>query len=121
MKSKEPSISQLMMHMLFASLITVSFGNASNTEEKIVSAPPVYAIYHGDDKPLKFQETLTHIVFTVKLKLYFQRDDYSAKGDWGVGITIIDVMEAAKNVDTVTLLSGDSDFDMLLKKDQKGL
>ena len=32
-----------------------------------------------------------------------------------MGITI-DVMEAAKDVDTVVLLSGDGDFDLLLKK-----
>ena len=53
--------------------------------------------------------------FTVKRKPYIQRSDGSAKGDWDVGITI-DVMEAAKNVDTVVLLSGDGDFDLLLEK-----
>ncbi len=37
------------------------------------------------------------------------------KGDWDVGITI-DVKQAAKNIDTVILLSGDGDFDMLLEK-----
>jgi uncharacterized LabA/DUF88 family protein len=35
-----------------------------------------------------------------------------------VGITI-DVMEAAKDVDTVVLLSGDGDFDLLLEKIKK--
>lgn len=74
-----------------------------------------YAIHRGDDKQLKFQDALKHIGFTVKLKPYIQRSDGSAKGDWDVGITI-DVMELAKNVDTVILLSGDGDFDMLLKK-----
>ena len=43
------------------------------------------------------------------------RSDGSAKGDWDVGITI-DVMEAATDIDTVILLSGDGDFDLLLKK-----
>ena len=51
----------------------------------------------------------------MKLKPYIQRSDGSAKGDWDVGITI-DVMQAAKDVDTVVLLSGDGDFDLLLKK-----
>jgi uncharacterized LabA/DUF88 family protein len=74
-----------------------------------------YAINKGDDKQLKFQEALKHIGFTVKLKPYIQRSDGSAKGDWDVGITI-DVMQTAKNVDTVILLSGDGDFDLLLKK-----
>ena len=80
----------------------------------IVSAI-AYAIHRGDDKQQKFQDALKHIGFTVKLKPYIQRSDGSAKGDWDVGITI-DVMELAKNVDTVILLSGDGDFDMLLKK-----
>lgn len=74
-----------------------------------------YAIQRDDDKQKKFQDALKHIGFTVKLKPYIQRSDGSAKGDWDVGITI-DVMEAAKVVDTVVLLSGDGDFDMLLQK-----
>ncbi|MEE9158157.1 MAG: NYN domain-containing protein, partial [Gammaproteobacteria bacterium] len=61
------------------------------------------------------QSALKHIGFTIKLKPYIQRSDGSAKGDWDVGITI-DVLEAANDVDTVVLLSGDGDFDVLLKK-----
>ena len=74
-----------------------------------------YAIHRNDDKQKRFQDALKHIGFTVKLKPYIQRSDGSAKGDWDVGITI-DVMQIAKNVDTVILLSGDGDFDLLLKK-----
>ncbi len=83
-------------------------------EGKIVSAI-AYAIHRGDDKQLKFQDALKHIGFKVKLKPYIQRSDGSAKGDWDVGITI-DVMQIAKDVDTVILLSGDGDFDLLLEK-----
>lgn len=83
-------------------------------EGEIVSAT-AYAIHRGDDKQLKFQNTLRKIGFTVKLKPYIQRSDGSAKGDWDVGIAI-DVMEAAKDVDSVVLLSGDGDFDLLLAK-----
>ena len=83
-------------------------------EGEIVSAT-AYAIQRADDKQIKFQDALKHIGFTVKLKPYIQRLDGSAKGDWDVGITI-DVMEAAKEVDTIVLLSGDGDFDLLLKK-----
>jgi len=83
-------------------------------EGEIISAT-AYAIYRNDDKQIKFQDALKHIGFTVKLKPYIQRSDGSAKGDWDVGITI-DVMEAAKEVDTVVLLSGDGDFDLLLQK-----
>ena len=88
-----------------------------STEGEIVSAF-AYAIDRGDDRQKKFQDALRHIGFTVKLKPYIQRRDGSAKGDWDVGITI-DVMETAKDVDRVVLLSGDGDFDMLLEKVSK--
>ena len=77
-----------------------------------------YAIQREDEKQLQFQNTLRKIGFTIKLKPYIQRKDGSAKGDWDVGITI-DVMDTAKDVDTVVLLSGDGDFDMLLDKVKK--
>ena len=87
------------------------------TEGEIVSAT-AYAIHRGDEKQLKFQNALKQMGFTVKLKPYIQRSDGSAKGDWDVGIAI-DVLEAAKDVDTVVLLSGDGDFDLLLEKINK--
>lgn len=74
-----------------------------------------YAIERADEQQKKFQSALKHIGFKVKLKPYIQRSDGSAKGDWDVGITI-DVLEAAKSVDTVVLLSGDGDFSILLDK-----
>jgi len=74
-----------------------------------------YAIHRGDDKQLAFQNALKHIGFNVKLKPFIQRNDGSAKGDWDVGITI-DVLDAASQVDTVILLSGDGDFDQLLDR-----
>ncbi len=85
-----------------------------STEGEIVSAT-AYAIARNDDSQIKFQDALKHIGFEVKLKPYIQRSDGSAKGDWDVGITI-DVMQIAKEVDTVVLLSGDGDFDLLLQK-----
>jgi len=85
-----------------------------SNEGEIVCAN-AYATHRGDDKQLKFQNALKHIGFKVKLKPFIQRSDGSAKGDWDVGITI-DVMEAAKDVDTVILLSGDGDFGLLLEK-----
>ncbi len=85
-----------------------------SAQGEIVSAT-AYAIHRGDDGQLKFQDALKHIGFDVKLKPYIQRRDGSAKGDWDVGITI-DIMEAAKDVDTIILLSGDGDFDLLLQK-----
>ncbi len=87
------------------------------TEGEIVSAT-AYAIHRNDEKQLKFQNALKQMGFTVKLKPYIQRSDGSAKGDWDVGIAI-DVLEAAKDVDTVVLLSGDGDFDLLLDKIKK--
>ena len=74
-----------------------------------------YAIQRHDNKQQQFQNTLRQIGFTVKLKPFIQRGDGSAKGDWDVGITI-DIMEAASEVDTIVLLSGDGDFDCLLDK-----
>ncbi len=85
-----------------------------SSEGEITSAT-AYAIQRNDDQQIKFQDALKHIGFTVKLKPYIQRSDGSAKGDWDVGITI-DVLEKAKDVDTVVLLSGDGDFDLLLNK-----
>ena len=46
-----------------------------------------------------------------------QRVGY-ANSDWDLGIAI-DVLEAAKDVDTGVLLSGDGDFDLLLEKIKK--
>ena len=85
-----------------------------SNEGKIVIAN-AYATQKGDDKQHKFQKALEYIGFKVKLKPYIQRSDGSAKGDWDVGITI-DMMEKAKEVDVVVLLSGDGDFDLLLEK-----
>jgi len=85
-----------------------------SAEGEIVYAN-AYATHRGDDKQIKFQDALKHIGFTVKLKPFIQRSDGSAKGDWDVGITI-DVMEIAKDVDSVILLSGDGDFGLLLEK-----
>jgi len=74
-----------------------------------------YAIDRGDPQQQKFQDVLRHLGFTVKLKPFISRSDGSAKGDWDVGITI-DIMEAASQIDTVILLSGDGDFSILLDK-----
>lgn len=85
-----------------------------STQGQIVQAI-AYAIDKGDDGQMKFQSALKHIGFEVKLKPFIQRSDGSAKGDWDVGITI-DVLDAAKQVDRVILLSGDGDFAILLDK-----
>jgi uncharacterized LabA/DUF88 family protein len=73
-----------------------------------------YATQRNDENQLKFQTALAHIGFSIKLKPFIQRDDGSAKGDWDVGITI-DVMRWANEVDSIVLLSGDGDFDLLLE------
>jgi len=85
-----------------------------SSEGEIVSAT-AYAIQRHDDQQIKFQDALKHIGFDIKLKPYIQRSDGSAKGDWDVGITI-DALTLAPTVDTVILLSGDGDFDLLLEK-----
>lgn len=85
------------------------------SEQGSIVSATAYAIHRGDEKQLKFQDALKHIGFNVKLKPYIQRSDGSAKGDWDVGIAI-DVLDSAKDVDTIVLLSGDGDFDLLLDK-----
>lgn len=90
------------------------FWRRLETMGEIVQAT-AYAIDKGDPGQMKFQAALTHIGFNVKLKPYIQRQDGSTKGDWDVGITI-DVLAAAMSVNMVVLLSGDGDFDLLLKE-----
>ncbi|WP_444926923.1 NYN domain-containing protein [Microbulbifer sp. TRSA002] len=82
--------------------------------KKVVKAI-AYAIDRGDRKQYEFQNILRSIGFEVKLKPFTQRSDGSAKGDWDVGITI-DAMEYSSSVDTVILVSGDGDFDILAQK-----
>jgi len=74
-----------------------------------------YAIDRGDEKQQQFQNILRAIGFEVKLKPFIQRADGSAKGDWDVGITL-DAIEFAAQSDTVILVSGDGDFDLLAQK-----
>jgi len=74
-----------------------------------------YAIDRNDPKQQRIQQILRDIGFTVKLKPYLQRHDGSTKGDWDVGIAI-DVLEQSVDVDTVVLVSGDGDFDLLMDK-----
>lgn len=85
------------------------------TAEHDVVAALAYAIDRGDEKQRQFQNILSAIGFTVRLKPYIQRQDGSAKGDWDVGIAI-DVMSVAPTVDRVVLVSGDGDFDLLVEK-----
>ncbi|KGD65411.1 hypothetical protein Y5S_01304 [Alcanivorax nanhaiticus] len=88
-----------------------------STQGDIVVAM-AYATERGDDGQTRFQDALRHMGFTVKLKPFIQRSDGSAKGDWDVGIAV-DVMTHAPQVDTVVLLSGDGDFDVLLSAIQE--
>ena len=91
-----------------------AFWEKMSTQGEIITAN-AYAIHRNDDKQIKFQDALRHIGFDVKLKPYISRSDGSSKGDWDVGITI-DALEGAETADLIVLLSGDGDFDLLLKK-----
>ena len=90
-----------------------AFWQHISQQGEIVTAN-AYAISRNVDEQKKFQSALRHIGFEVKLKPFIQRSDGSAKGDWDVGITI-DIIEAAKQLDQIVLLSGDGDFAVLLK------
>ena len=85
---------------------------AKATKNRKVVKATAYAIDRGDPKQRQFQNILKAIGFEVKLKPYIQRSDGSAKGDWDVGIAL-DAMEYAEQSDTIVLVSGDGDFDLL--------
>lgn len=84
-------------------------------EQGSINIANAYATDRADEGQRRFQSALRQIGFNVHLKPFIQRKDGTAKGDWDVGITI-DVMEAASKVDHIILLSGDGDFDRLLRK-----
>ena len=88
---------------------------ATATRGKEVINAVAYAIDRDDEKQRQFQNILNAIGFEVKLKPYIQRSDGSAKGDWDVGIAL-DAMEYAELSDTIVLLSGDGDFDLLAER-----
>lgn len=85
---------------------------AEATHNRKVVKAVAYAIDRDDTKQRQFQNILRAIGFEVKLKPFIQRSDGSAKGDWDVGITL-DAMEYAEQSDTIVLVSGDGDFDLL--------
>jgi uncharacterized LabA/DUF88 family protein len=74
-----------------------------------------YAISSHNPKQRQFHHILRGIGFNVCLKPFIQRMDGSAKGDWDVGIAL-DVYEKSSQVDTVILLSGDGDFQILVDR-----
>ena len=88
---------------------------AQVTKNREVVNASAYAIAREDEKQKQFQHILRAIGFEVKLKPYIQRSDGSAKGDWDVGI-VLDAMEYAEDSDTIVLVSGDGDFDLLAQR-----
>lgn len=74
-----------------------------------------YATDKGDQRQKTFQQILERMGFEIKLTPFLQRRDGSAKGDWDVGIAL-DMVEYAKDVDTMVLVSGDGDFTAVVKK-----
>lgn len=88
---------------------------AEVTQNRQVVKAIAYATDRGDPKQKQFQNILKAIGFEVKLKPFIQRSDGSAKGDWDVGIAL-DAIEYAEFSDTVVLVSGDGDFDLLAEK-----
>ena len=85
------------------------------TKDRRLVKAVAYAIDRGDEKQRQFQNILRAIGFEIKLKPYIQRSDGSAKGDWDVGIAL-DAMEYAELSDTIVLVSGDGDFDLLVDR-----
>ena len=88
---------------------------ATATQNRQVVNATAYAIDRGDEKQRQFQTILRGIGFDVRLKPFIQRSDGSAKGDWDVGIAL-DAIEFAQESDTIVLVSGDGDFDLLAER-----
>lgn len=85
------------------------------TEGRNVVAANAYAISSQAPKQRQFHHILRGVGFNVKLKPFIQRRDGSAKGDWDVGIAL-DAIELAETVDTIVLVSGDGDFEILVER-----
>ncbi len=85
------------------------------TEGRNVVEANAYAISSQDPKQRQFHHILRGVGFNVKLKPFIQRRDGSAKGDWDVGIAL-DAIEFAETVDTIVLVSGDGDFEILVER-----
>ncbi|MEZ8693236.1 NYN domain-containing protein [Vibrio splendidus] len=85
------------------------------TEGRNVVAANAYAISSQDPKQRQFHHILRGVGFNVKLKPFIQRRDGSAKGDWDVGIAL-DAIELVETVDTIVLVSGDGDFEILVER-----
>ena len=85
------------------------------TEGRNVVEANAYAISSQDPKQRQFHHILRGVGFNVKLKPFLQRRDGSAKGDWDVGIAL-DAIELAETVDTIVLVSGDGDFEILVER-----
>ncbi|WP_086775923.1 NYN domain-containing protein [Vibrio coralliirubri] len=85
------------------------------TEGRNVVVANAYAISSQDPKQRQFHHILRGVGFNVKLKPFIQRRDGSAKGDWDVGIAL-DAIELAETVDTIVLVSGDGDFEILVER-----
>lgn len=90
------------------------FWAQATNNRKVVKAV-AYAIDRGDEKQIQFQNILKSIGFEIKLKPFIQRSDGSAKGDWDVGLAL-DAIEYAELSDTVILVTGDGDFDLLAQR-----
>jgi len=88
---------------------------ADVTHDREVVSAFAYATDRGDDKQAQFQNILRAIGFTVKLTPVLKRRDGTVKADWDVGIAL-DVYEAAPECDTIVLVSGDGDFEVLLHR-----
>lgn len=91
-----------------------AFWDTVTADREVVGAF-AYAIDRGDPQQINFQQILRSIGFEVKLKPFISRRDGSAKGDWDVGITL-DMIEFGSQADVAVLVSGDGDFDLLVKK-----
>ncbi|MGC9422651.1 MULTISPECIES: NYN domain-containing protein [Vibrio] len=93
------------------------FWSMATATRQVVKAN-AYAIATHDTRQRQFHHILRGIGFEVVLKPFIQRGDGSTKGDWDVGIAL-DAYELASQVDTLILVSGDGDFELLVERIQR--
>lgn len=94
--------------------------------ERVAGGRPVvraiaYVICSPETDATNFLTALKQMGFEVKAKPLKVRPDGSVKGDWDMGIAL-DALAIGQKVDTVCLVSGDSDFaDLSLALRAKGV
>lgn len=89
------------------------FLNTVKANKKLINAY-AYATNRNDLNQRRFQGRLASFGFKLKLIDYIVRSDGSAKGNWDTGICL-DLLKDYKNLDHIVLVTGDGDFEPIVR------